>query len=79
MPKIKAKIKTKKITGKETLEKILAINGAEEILAKHNVPCLGCMMMSAEQSVLTIRGIAKAYQIDEKKLLSDLNKAAGGK
>lgn len=63
-----------KTTNKTTLEKILKEKGADEILAKHGVPCISCPMAKFELDKLKIGDICKMYGIDAKKLLADLNK-----
>ena len=63
----------KKFTKDTALQELLEAD-KEEILSKHNVPCLGCAMASAEKGFLKVGDIAKAYGIDLKKLLQDLNK-----
>jgi len=57
-----------------TLEKILEKSGAELILAKHGVPCIGCPMAKFEMTELKIGEVCKTYGINVKKLLKDLNK-----
>ena len=61
---------------KTTLEEILEFPGAEEVLLKYNVPCLGCPMAQMEMSSLTIGQICATYDINQEKLLADLNAAA---
>lgn len=68
-----------KITKDTTLSEILRNEGSQEILAKHNVPCLGCAFMNLEMDKLTLGDICKAYGIDLEKLLKDLNKPAAKK
>ena len=63
-----------KITKNTTLDKILKVKGAEEVLAKHNVPCLTCPMAQMEMDTLNIGDICNMYNIDLKKVLEDLNK-----
>jgi len=63
-----------KITKDTTLEKILQIKGAEEVLAKNNVPCLLCPYSKIEMSELKIGDICKMYGLNFKKILADLNK-----
>jgi len=63
----------KKITNKTTLEKILGIKGADEILAKNGVPCLSCPMASFEVDKLEIGEVCKAYGLNLKKILKELN------
>lgn len=64
----------KKITESTTLEAALKIKGAEEVLSKHNFPCLTCPMAQFEMNTLTLKNICNMYDIDLKKVLEDLNK-----
>ena len=68
---------------KSTLQEVLEFSGAEDILLKYDVPCLGCPMAKMEMGSLTIGQICATYEIDQGKLLKDLNAAAakykGGK
>lgn len=64
----------KKIGIGTTLEKILEIKGAEDILAKYGVPCLSCPMASFELSSLQIGQVGKMYKLETKKIISALNK-----
>jgi len=65
-----------KFTEKTTLAEILGFGGAEEVLAKHNVPCLSCPMVKSEMEWLTIGQICVTYGIDSAVLLKDLNSLA---
>lgn len=62
-----------KINKETTLEKILNQKGAEEILKKHNLPCLSCPMASAELGFLKLGDVAKMYDLDLEKILKELN------
>jgi len=64
----------KKITKDTTLEKILKQKGADDVMAKYNVPCLSCPMAAQEISSLTIGQVSETYDLDLKGLLKDLNK-----
>lgn len=64
----------KKITKKTTLEEILKLPKAEEILKKYNVPCLFCPKMVYETGRLQIGEIAKMYDLDLENLLKELSK-----
>ena len=59
-----------------TLEEILDFGGAEEILAKFKVPCLGCPMAKPEMGHLNLGQICATYGIDEAALLKELNALA---
>jgi len=63
-----------KYTEKTTLAQALDAKGGPEILAKYHVPCLGCQFASLELDSLTLKDISKAYGIDLKGLLKELNK-----
>jgi hypothetical protein len=63
-----------KITSKTTLGKILHISGADEVLAKHGVPCLSCPMASLEIDKLEIGKVCKIYGLNLRKIIKDLNK-----
>lgn len=62
-----------KITKDTTLAEILELPGSEEILAKHNLPCLRCPMAKLEADILKIGQVCEAYGIDLEKLLKELN------
>lgn len=62
-----------KINEKTTLAEILKIKDGEKILAKHNVPCLGCAMASFEINKLKVGDVCQAYGLDCDKLLKELN------
>lgn len=64
----------KKITKSTTLKEVLKHKKASEILKKYNLPCLSCPFAQFEIGKLTLEDICRFYQIDLKKLLSDLNK-----
>jgi len=63
----------KKITSKTTLGKIIEKKGAEKILAKNSVPCLSCPMAAMEIDKLKIGEVCKAYGLNLKKILKELN------
>jgi len=63
-------------TDKSTLEEILEFSGAEDVLVKYEVPCLGCPMAKLEMQDLNIGQICAMYGIDGENLLKDLNSAA---
>ena len=62
-------------TEKSTLEEVLGFSEAAAILAKYNVPCLGCPMAQIEMAGLSLGDICANYRIDIKSLLIDLNLA----
>lgn len=64
------------ITKETTLAEILKLSSAEEILAKYNVPCLGCAFAKMEMESLKIGQICKNYNLNLNNLLKELNKKA---
>ena len=63
-----------KLTKNTTLAEVLKINGAEKILSKFQVPCLGCAMAQMEMDTLNLGDICNMYGINLKKMLEELNK-----
>jgi hybrid cluster-associated redox disulfide protein len=63
-----------KITGDTTLAEILKHPEAEKVLAKYNLPCLGCPFAKFEMENLKIGEVCKMYGINFKSLLKELNK-----
>ena len=63
-----------KFTKDTTLAKVLGDAELEKVLAKHNVPCLGCPFAKIEMNKLKIGEICKMYGIKLEPLLKDLNK-----
>jgi len=61
-----------KITEETTLAKILDIPKAEDILAKHGVPCVSCPHAKIEMDKLKLGEICQMYGLDLDKLLKDL-------
>jgi hypothetical protein len=64
----------KKITENTPLAEILKYPEAKKILAKYNLPCLGCPFFKIEIDSLKIGQVSKTYGIDLKSLLEELNK-----
>ncbi len=62
-----------KITKDTTLAKVLGLNGAEKILSRFQIPCLGCAMAQIEMDTLKLGDICNMYGIDLKNLLKELN------
>jgi len=62
-----------KITEDSTIEEILNHPEGKRVLAKWNVPCLGCPMMAMEMKDLKIGEVAKKYGIDLESMLEELN------
>ncbi len=63
-----------KITEDTILADILKVKGAEEILTKFNIPCLGCPFAKFEIENLKIGDVCRNYDIDIENLLRELNK-----
>ena len=63
-----------RITKKTTLAEILSLPEAEEVLLKYKLPCLGCPFIRMEAEDLEIGEVCRAYGIDAKKLIEELNK-----
>ncbi|MFA5080612.1 MAG: hypothetical protein WC472_03255 [Candidatus Paceibacterota bacterium] len=64
------------ITKETKLDKILEIEGVEEILLNYKVPCLSCPYAKYELAELNIGFICERYNIDSDKLIDELNKKA---
>jgi hybrid cluster-associated redox disulfide protein len=62
------------ITKDTTLAKILENPEAEEVLAKHGVPCVSCPYAKMEMDKLKLGEICKMYGIKLDDLLKDFNK-----
>jgi len=62
-----------KITKDTTLAKVLEVKGAEKILSKFQMPCLGCAMAQMEMDSLKLGDICSMYGINLNKLLEELN------
>jgi len=60
-----------KITKDTTLAEVLKYPQAEKILAKYNLPCLGCPMAKFEIENLTLCQVCKMYRIDLENLLKE--------
>lgn len=71
----------KEITEDTVLAEILKDPELERVLSKHNLPCLHCPMASYEMGSLKIGEVARAYGIEVKALLKELNEniSEGGK
>ncbi|MFA5249343.1 MAG: hypothetical protein WC397_02280 [Candidatus Paceibacterota bacterium] len=75
MPAEKQQEAAKKAVTKETaLAEILQRKGAEDILAKYELPCLSCPFAKMEMEQLKLGFLCQQYGIDLEKLLADLNK-----
>ncbi len=62
------------ITRETTLSELLNDPEAQGILAKYNLPCLGCPFAQFEIKTLKLGEVCKMYNINIEKLLKDLNK-----
>jgi len=71
---MKKAIKKVSISSRTTLAKILKAKGADEVLAKNNVPCLSCPMAAMEIDKLKIGEVCKMYGLNLEKILKELNK-----
>ncbi|PIP17732.1 MAG: hypothetical protein COX43_02695 [Parcubacteria group bacterium CG23_combo_of_CG06-09_8_20_14_all_35_9] len=67
-----------KITKDTFIPEILEYPKAMEILAKYNLPCLGCPMAAFELGRLRLGEVCKMYEIDFEKLLEELNGVISG-
>lgn len=65
---------SEKIDENTTLEEILKMPGAEEVLGKYRLPCLTCPWAVYEIKILKIGQVAKMYGLDLESLLKELNK-----
>ena len=63
-----------KISGETTLKEVLEREGAQEILSKHDVPCVPCPFAKMEMGKLTLKDICEKYNIKIENLLKDLKK-----
>jgi hybrid cluster-associated redox disulfide protein len=64
----------KKITGNTTFAEVLKYPAKKEVLVKYNFPCLGCPFAQMEIDELKLGEVCKAYKINLKSLLKELNK-----
>jgi hybrid cluster-associated redox disulfide protein len=62
-----------KFTKDTNLAEILNNLKAKKILVKYKLPCLGCPFAQMEMDKLKLGEICKAYNIDLKALLKELN------
>ena len=62
-----------KITEDIILAELLKKSDAENILAKYNLPCLGCPLAKFEIANLKLGDVCKMYGIDLGNLLKELN------
>ena len=63
-----------KIDKNTTLDKLLKNKKTAAVLAKHQVPCLGCSMAAFEMGELKLGDITKIYRLNLKAILKDFNK-----
>ncbi len=61
------------ITRETKLESLLQIEGAEEIMAEYEVPCLSCPYAKYEMAELDLGTICDRYSIDCDSLIKALN------
>ncbi|MCW1301335.1 MAG: disulfide oxidoreductase [Candidatus Nanoarchaeia archaeon] len=69
------KKKIEEINEETKLAEILKDQRLVKVLLKYNFPCFFCPLASYEMARLKIGEVAKAYGIDVKKLLEELNAA----
>jgi len=55
------------------LAEIIKKKGAEDILAKNNLPCITCPFAKYEMEKLRLGEICKTYGLNLEKILSELN------
>lgn len=65
-----------KIDKNTTIEKILEIEGAEDVLRKYNLPCLSCPMASLEIGSLKIGEVSEMYGLDIDSIIKELEELA---
>jgi hypothetical protein len=63
-----------KITKQTNLGEIMELKGVNEVLSKHDVPCISCPMAQFEMNELTLGQICENYDIDAEKLIQELSK-----
>ncbi|MCX6710408.1 MAG: hypothetical protein NTV63_05685 [Candidatus Woesearchaeota archaeon] len=62
-----------RVTNDTTLAQALEIKGADEIISKFNLPCMGCPMAGFEMGMLKLGDVCRAYGIDGDSLIKELN------
>ncbi len=62
-----------KITKESTIEDILNHPKGQEVMAKYEVPCLGCPMAAMEMKDLEIKQVAAKYDLELDAILEELN------
>lgn len=67
--------KTREINEETKLEEIMKDQRLVKVLLKYNFPCFFCPLASYEMAKLKVGEVAKAYGIDVKRLLEELNAA----
>ncbi|MEM2282317.1 MAG: hypothetical protein QXH26_02045 [Candidatus Hadarchaeales archaeon] len=63
------------VTEETPLSELMENPKALAVLSKHGLPCLFCPAVGFEMGFLKVGQVAKAYGLDVKKLLEDLNRA----
>ena len=61
------------ITEESILADIIKDPKAEEVIRKHNLPCLSCPMAQMEIQHLKLGDVCKAYGLDLEAILKELN------
>lgn len=65
-------MKKSEITKEASLAEILDLEGAEEVLEKHRLPCLRCPFAEREVQSLTLGQVSHMYGLDLGKILKEL-------
>ena len=64
---------TKEFNENSTLREVLEVKKAREVLKEIDFPCLECPMSFFEMEKVTLKDIARIYNLDLKKILKKLN------
>ncbi len=63
-----------KIDSNTKISEILKRKELVKVLEKYNFPCLSCPFIKEEMENLKLSQVCRMYNIDEKKLIKELNK-----
>jgi hybrid cluster-associated redox disulfide protein len=63
-----------RVSSETNLAEIIKNPEMVKILEKYNLPCLSCPFAKMEIENLKIKDVCKMYNIDEKRLIEELNK-----
>ncbi|MEM0231271.1 MAG: hypothetical protein QXW00_00625 [Candidatus Woesearchaeota archaeon] len=64
--------KDSEINENSSLAEVLQIPGADEVLHKYSLPCMGCPLIGFEIGMLKLGEVCRTYGIDEKKVISEI-------